>query len=114
MEFDVVVSGAGPAGSKTAVELARLGARVLLLEEHAQVGTPNHCSGLVTPRTLTEAGIGPWVVQNRISGAVVYSTGGSRVRLGGGKIRALTINREALDVWLAQEAASAGAELALG
>ena len=56
-DYDAVVVGAGPAGSTTAAEIAQGGFRVLLLEEHAEIGIPLHCSGLVTPRTLDEAGV---------------------------------------------------------
>jgi geranylgeranyl reductase family protein len=86
---------------------------VLLVEEHGQVGSPNHCSGLVTPRTLVEAGIGSWVVQQQVTGAIIYSSEGASIRIGGDRVRALTINRRALDVWLAQEAEAAGCEVAM-
>lgn len=110
----MVIAGAGPGGSRSAIELARAGLKVLLLEEHAQVGTPLHCSGLVTPRTIHEAGIGPWVVQHQISGGIVHSSFGGSLRLGGDRVRALVIDRQGLDRWLAQQAVEAGAELALG
>ncbi len=38
VEYDAAVVGAGPAGSTAARDLAAAGFRVLLLEEHAQVG----------------------------------------------------------------------------
>lgn len=110
----MVIAGAGPGGAKAAIELARAGLKVLLLEEHTQVGVPLHCSGLVTPRTLQEASIGPWVVQHQISGGIVHSSFGGSLRLGGDRIRALVIDRLRLDQWLAQQAVEAGAVLALG
>ena len=44
---DVVVVGAGPAGSMTARRLAEQGHDVLLLEEHEAIGAPVHCTGLM-------------------------------------------------------------------
>ena len=52
LDCDVAVVGAGPAGSRTARDLARDGLRVLLLEEHRRIGVPSHCSGMISPRTL--------------------------------------------------------------
>ncbi|MGH7431616.1 MAG: FAD-dependent oxidoreductase, partial [Candidatus Methylomirabilales bacterium] len=44
---DVIVVGAGPAGSQTAASLAQRGYTVLVLEEHPQIGVPTNCSGLI-------------------------------------------------------------------
>ncbi|HJQ93885.1 MAG TPA: FAD-dependent oxidoreductase, partial [Candidatus Thermoplasmatota archaeon] len=51
-DYDVLVVGAGPTGSNTARLLARDGWKVLLVEEHPEVGQPVQCAGLVTPRTF--------------------------------------------------------------
>ena len=47
LRCDVVVIGAGPTGCYSACELARAGYDVLLLEEHEQVGEPQHCTGVI-------------------------------------------------------------------
>lgn len=113
-QYDAIVVGAGPAGSQTARLLAQRGHRVLVLEEHAAVGTPVHCSGFVTPRTLTEAGVSQDVVLNAIRGAVIYSPGGRALALGGDKVRALVVDRCAFDRRVAEGAQAAGAEVRLG
>ena len=41
--WDVVVIGAGPGGGSAALHCARLGLRTLVLEDHAEIGTPVHC-----------------------------------------------------------------------
>ncbi|MDP7619120.1 MAG: NAD(P)/FAD-dependent oxidoreductase [Dehalococcoidia bacterium] len=112
-EYDVAVVGAGPGGSQTARLLADQGHRVLVLEEHKSVGLPVHCSGFVTPRTLSEAGVSAGLVLNEVKGAVVHSPGGKSLELGGDKVRALVLDREAVDVTIADRAASAGAEYQL-
>ncbi len=111
--YDAVVVGAGPAGSTAAAEMASGGFRVLLLEEHARIGVPTHCSGLVTPRTLEEAGVGQELVLNRIVGAHIYAPSGKQLTLGNGEPRALVIDRIGLDVALAQKAQERGAELTM-
>ena len=52
---DVIIVGAGPTGGRTATHLASLGHRVLMLEEHTEIGRPFQCAGLVTPKALLSA-----------------------------------------------------------
>ena len=51
-DWDVVIVGAGPVGGHTANLLATRGHRVLLLEEHNEIGRPFQCAGLVTPNAM--------------------------------------------------------------
>jgi geranylgeranyl reductase family protein len=111
LDCDVAVVGAGPAGSRTARNLARRGFRVLLLEEHRTVGVPSHCSGLISLRTLRESEIGEEAIMHRVTGAFVHTQSGSEVALGGGATRAVAIDRIAWDRTLAEQAQAAGAEL---
>lgn len=111
LDCDVAVVGAGPAGSRTARDLARRGFRVLLLEEHRSVGVPSHCSGLISLRTLRESEIGDGAIMHRVTGAFVHTQNGSEVALGGGATRAVAIDRVAWDRTLAEQAQAAGAEL---
>ncbi|HET9476476.1 MAG TPA: NAD(P)/FAD-dependent oxidoreductase, partial [Dehalococcoidia bacterium] len=111
LDCDVAVVGAGPAGSRTARDLARRGFRVLLLEEHRTVGVPSHCSGLISLRTLRESEIGEEAIMHRVTGAFVHTQSGSEVALGGGATRAVAIDRVAWDRTLAEQAQAVGAEL---
>jgi len=43
--FDVVVIGGGPAGCYAAKTTAEHGLRTLIIEEHATIGSPRHCTG---------------------------------------------------------------------
>src|SRR2546425_9169607 len=111
-EYDVIVAGAGPAGSATARDTARAGLRVLLLEEHREVGRPVQCSGFVSPRTLDLAGVAPAdVVLEAVRGAWVHGPAGARLRLGGGRIYAYAMDRMRFGQLLAGQAEDAGAEL---
>ncbi len=111
LDCDVAVVGAGPAGSRTARDLARAGLRVWLLEEHRRIGVPSHCSGLISPRTLREAEIGEEAAIHRITGAFVHTQEGGEVALGGSATRAVAIDRVAWDETLCEQAQAAGAEL---
>lgn len=112
--YDAVVAGAGPAGAATARDIALQGFRVLLLEEHREIGVPNHCSGLVTPRTLALAGTDEDVVLNQIFGAHLNTLAGSTLTIGGDSVHALAIDRLAFDRQLSGQASEAGAELRTG
>src|SRR3990172_12461437 len=111
LDCDVAVVGAGPAGSRTARNLAQRGFRVLLLEEHRTVGVASHCSGLISLRTLRESEIGEEAILHRVTGAFVHTQSGSEVALGGGATQAVAIDRVAWDRTLADQAQAAGAEL---
>jgi len=53
-EFDAIVVGAGPAGSCAAIELARAGKQVLLVERGPFPGSKNMYGGVVYPRILDD------------------------------------------------------------
>ena len=51
-EYDMIVVGAGPAGSMAACQAARTGIQVLLLEKDREVGTPVRCAEGVAKKDL--------------------------------------------------------------
>ena len=110
-DCDVAVVGAGPAGSRTARDIARAGFRVALLEEHRRIGVPSHCSGLISPRTLALGEMGEGIVVNHVRGAYIHTMGGQEVALAAEETRAVTIDRVRWDELLAEQAQAAGAEM---
>ena len=108
---DVVIAGAGPAGSRVARDLARRGHDVVVLEEHQVVGEPCHCSGFVTPRTLELADVGEDIVCNVIRGAAVHTRDRDPSIVGGNRVHGLVIDRTELDRRLAEQARAAGARV---
>ncbi len=46
-DYDVVVVGGGPCGASAAKTAAEKGLKTILLEEHPQIGLPEHCVGVM-------------------------------------------------------------------
>lgn len=114
MNYDVVVIGGGPAGCMTAKLIATKGYKVMVAEEHRQIGEPVQCSGLVSPRTLEAADISCDMAINRIHGAFVHSPGTEVLRFRGRTAYALVIDRTEFDRILSERAQNKGAEILTG
>lgn len=59
METDIVVVGAGPAGSTVARRVAEAGFKVLIVDKRQELGAPIQCSGAVSRHALTANGVTP-------------------------------------------------------
>jgi digeranylgeranylglycerophospholipid reductase len=113
--FDVVVIGAGPAGSRTAAEIARGARRVLLLEKRPRVGYPVRCAEAVGPREDVERylPLDDRLVSSPIDGFLIVAPDGTRFQREMPGI-GFVVDRELFDQRLAADAVSAGAELRTG
>lgn len=109
MEWDVIVIGAGPSGCFTAWQIALSGFKILVIEEHKEIGLPVQCAGLISPRALELAGIDKNVVINEFKGLHVFSPLGSSLYLERDREAPLAVNRTAFDQQLANKAENAGA-----
>lgn len=109
-EVDVLVVGAGPAGSTAAARLAKAGFSVGLVEEHPKVGYPVQCAGLVSQRVLDLAGSSA-MVRTSVRGASVFGPSLESITFRAQSPRAFVIDRAGLDIFLADRAARAGAEV---
>ena len=112
-EFDVVVAGAGPAGSAAARACAGRGLRVLLLEEHGTIGYPVQCAGLLSTAAMAACRVSGRSVLHRVRGAKLVSGKGSSLAFRAPDTKAVVVDRGALDREMAESAADAGAEIRL-
>ncbi len=111
---DVVVIGAGPAGTTTARLLAEGGHDVVVLEEHASVGTPVHCTGLLGVDAFEEFNLPQSLILGRADSARFWGAAGQSVGIRSDRVQATVIDRVELDVWLGKRAVNAGVELLSG
>lgn len=82
-DYDVVVVGAGPAGTTTARFAAQSGLRVLLVDKRQELGAPIQCSGAVSAHALSDAdvSISDEFVSTPIYGFAVYDVAGNKTAL---------------------------------
>jgi digeranylgeranylglycerophospholipid reductase len=113
---DVIVVGGGPVGSFAAWKLAKMGADVTVFEEHEAIGSPSHCAGHLSIRSLRQLGLYPFpgeIVENTFSQANFYSPSGFKFSVHLAKPVTCAVNREAFDSYLADKAEAAGAHYCL-
>ncbi len=110
---DVVIIGAGPAGSTAAHLLASDGFDVAVLEEHAVVGEPVDCTGVLGAEAFSRFDLPQTLILGTIRAITVNSPGGVRVTHEGEQPRAFVIDRAELDRGLARRAQASGATVYL-
>jgi len=106
----IVVVGGGPCGSYAAYAAAKLGAEVLVCEEHEEVGAPKHCAGHLNVSSLERLGIRVprAAIENEIKGAFFCSPSGKQFVLRCRAPVTYVVNRELFDKHLAELAIKAG------
>ncbi|MQA84841.1 MAG: FAD-dependent oxidoreductase [Streptosporangiales bacterium] len=120
--FDVVVVGAGPAGSAAALVAARSGLSVLLLERGPFPGAKNMFGGVVYCRILdtlvpnwwTEAPVQRWVTRRQtmvLADGQALTVDFRNQNWGSEPYNGATAYRAEFDAWLASKAEEAGATL---
>ena len=114
MNYEVIVVGAGPAGSAAARECAQAGLSTLCLEEHGTIGYPVQCAGLLSIAAFAECRVpSERSVLNKVSGARVFSGAGNELLIDAKTTRAVVVDRGTLDREMAEDAANAGAKFQL-
>ena len=117
-DYDIIVVGAGPAGSVTACHAAKKGVRVLMIEKRQEIGAPLRCAEGISKEGLAKSKIvvdRSWV-SAEIAGAKLVSPCGNTLQLderNAGNEVGLVLNRHLFDKAMAADAARAGAEIQL-
>jgi digeranylgeranylglycerophospholipid reductase len=111
--YDVVVVGAGPAGSLTAKTAAENGLDVLLLERNHEIGVPLKCAEGVSKEVEQFVEIEPRWICAVVKGINLYGPDGTKVviSVAGTEEMGYVVDRGLFDKYLAQKAARAGANV---
>jgi digeranylgeranylglycerophospholipid reductase len=107
--FDIVVVGAGPAGSMAALHAAKAGRKVCLFERKPVVGVPVRCGEGIGLKGMTASiDVNPKWIRTKITKACFVSPSGIKVPVGR-MDESYIINREIMEQDLVDMAAKAGA-----
>jgi len=116
-EVDVLVIGAGPAGSTAAKHAALGGADVLLIDKKSEIGAPKRCAEGVSIGGLEALGIEPnprWITK-KLDGVRMVSPNGTDVWLTSDKVElpeaGYILERKVFDKFMAMDAARAGSRI---
>lgn len=89
---------------------AKAGARVLMIEEHAAIGLPVQCAGLISVRAYEACEIPGTLSRHAIRGALVHAPDHRVLRIDGRRTMAYVVDRRELDRAMAFEALKEGVD----
>ncbi len=108
--YDVIIVGAGPAGSYAGYRLASLGHKVAVLEQKEAPGVDVCCTGVISTECFRSFGVSPEVILTEANSARFFSPSGRCLRLESEKVQAYVIDRPSFDQAVAGKAQTHGAE----
>jgi digeranylgeranylglycerophospholipid reductase len=108
--YDVIIVGAGPAGSYAAYKLASLGHNVAVFEEKSAPGLDVCCTGIISTECFHSLGLDTDMILTKSNSAKFFSPSGRCLRLQTEKVQAYVINRLLLDRAITSKAQSQGTQ----
>lgn len=112
--LDVLVVGAGPAGTFCAQKLAQAGLSTLVLEEHDQPGLFVNCTGIIGAEAFRRLDLPIEPILSSLQPISFYAPSGHSFRYDPGSPLAHIVSRLQFDQVLAERAVSAGARFRFG
>ena len=112
-DYDVIVAGGSVSGLLAAREVAAAGLTVAVLEEDSEIGTPEHCGGLVSIDGIRNLGLVPdasAVENTKIARAKILSPSNG-FEISAEKQKVMVLDRRAFDKQIAFQAQKLGAEI---
>ena len=110
--YDVLIAGGSVAGLTTARECSSNGNSTIVIEEDHEIGTPEHCGGMVSLSGLQKLGLmlDSNNFQNVVPMAKIRSTSAS-FEVSAVKQNVIVVDRRGLDKQIAKQAEDAGAQI---
>ena len=113
MDYDVVIAGGSVAGLLCAREIAAKNHRVLVIEEDSELGTPEHCGGVVSIPAIDDLGVIPMraTLDNKIRSAKIVAPSGKDFTIDARNQQVIVLDRREFDKQIAHQAQVKGAEI---
>ena len=113
MDYDVVIAGGSVAGLLCAREIASKNHKVLVIEEDYEIGTPEHCGGVVSMSAMDDLGVIPMraTLDNKIRSAIVVAPSGKSFTVDARPQQVIVLDRREFDKQIAHQAQVNGAEI---
>jgi digeranylgeranylglycerophospholipid reductase len=108
--YDVIVVGAGPAGSYIAYDLASSGYSVAVFEEKSASGLNTCCSGIISTECLQSLDSARDMILTEVKSAEFHSPSGRCLRFQTEDVQAYVVDRVRLDKALVSRAQSKGVQ----
>ncbi len=108
--YDVIVVGAGPAGSYIAYDLASSGYSVAVFEAKSASGLNACCTGIISTECLQSLDSATDMILTEVKSAEFYSPSGRCLRFQTGDVQAYVVDRVSLDKALVSKAQSQGVQ----
>src|SRR4030042_559834 len=108
--YDIVIVGAGPAGSSAAMAAAKAGLKVLMVEKRAEIGSPKRCGEGLSKSALARMGLEKddiWICRT-ILGASAYAPNGKKITVDYKGPEGWVIERKVFDKWLPRQGGEGG------
>ena len=112
-DYDVIIAGGSVSGLLAAREIAAGGLSVAVLEEDSEVGTPEHCGGLVSMAGIKNLGLVPDIktIENAgITHAKILSRS-NLFEISAARQKVIVLDRREFDKQIAYQAQNQGAEI---
>ncbi|MCX8200308.1 MAG: NAD(P)/FAD-dependent oxidoreductase [Candidatus Micrarchaeota archaeon] len=115
MNYDVHIVGAGVSGGVAGYHLAKKGLDTVITEEDAEIGIPQHCTGIISVKGLEESGFSyKKCIINKLYGVHIHGPYGETLTIRKKSVQAYIVDRAELDRLYVGMAEKAGAHIITG
>jgi len=108
--YDVIIVGAGPAGSHAAYKLASSGYSVAVFEEKSASGLNICCTGIISTECFQSLDLGKDMILREVKSAKFFSPSGRCLKFQTDNVQAYIVDRLLLDKALVSKAEAQGAQ----